>query len=378
MVTKGGFLMLNYSRMGIYVFHDVDGIVDTYIEYFLKNIYKDFKKLLLVVNGKIEEMSKCRLEKYVSHVYIRENYGYDAGAYKDVFLNVIKENELQEYDEIVLMNNTFFGPFYAFNKIWNKFGEDVDFWGLSRYTGGKGEGDFPSHIQSYFIAIRKKLFLSRNFKLFWEEMSYPESFWDAVKEFEVKFTVYFQNLGFKSKSIIDEWLINEKISENINPSLSYAYSLIKEAKCPILKKKALGIDSVNYIESLQAIKYIEDNKFYDVNYIWESLYRNTISSAFNYGELEKFFYSHSRIYIYGAGKFGKAVESYFRYKGWKFEGFFVSNLKEDIDENIFVYDKNKIRKSDGIILALGKKNIEEVIDKIQLDLTEEQLFIPKY
>lgn len=370
--------MLNYRRMGIYIFYDAEGVVDEYIEYFLNSVYKDFEKILLVVNGKIENESKKRLEKYISQVYMRENYGYDAGAYKDVFLNVIEEDELKKYDEIVLMNNTFFGPLYSFNEIWNKFGEDVDFWGLSKYTGGEGVGDFPSHIQSYFIAIRKTLFLNKSFINFWNTMPYPESFWMAVKEFEIKFTVYFENLGFKGKTIIDEWLINEKISANINPSLSYAYSLIKEVKFPILKKKALGINSVNYIDSLQAVKYIESNKLYDVKYIWESLYRNTISSAFNYSELEKFYYSHSRIYIYGAGKIGKALEVYFEYREWNFEGFLVSNLKEDTVENISIYDKNNIQKLDGIILALGKKHIEEVIDMLQIDLLEYQLFIPKY
>lgn len=370
--------MLNYRRIGIYVFYDADGIVDNYIEYFLKRIYKNFKKILFVVNGKIQNESKRRIEKYISQIYFRENYGYDAGAYKDVFLNIIREEELKAYDELVLMNDTFFGPFYSFNKIWNKYGEDVDFWGLSRYTGGKGEGDFPTHIQSYFIAIRKKLFLDTSFMKFWNEMPYPDSFWMAVKEFEIKFTVYFEKKGFKWKSIIDEWVINEEVSENINPSLSYAYSLIKEVEFPILKKKALGIDSVNYIESLEAIKYLENNKLYDVKYIWESLYRNTIKSAFNYKELESFYYSHSCIYIYGAGKFGKSVENYFQYRGWKFEGYLVSDLKKDIVENISIYDKSKIQESDGIILALGRKNLEEVIDGILTDLKEEQLFIPKY
>lgn len=45
------------NRIGIFVFYDASGRLDNYIEVLLKSFQKIFLKLIVLVNGKIENLS---------------------------------------------------------------------------------------------------------------------------------------------------------------------------------------------------------------------------------------------------------------------------------------------------------------------------------
>jgi len=60
-----------------------------------------------------------------------------------------------------------------------------------------------SHIQSYFIVIKNKLIRSRYFLEFWEKLLYSKTYQEAVENFEIKFTTFFEAKGFYGKSLMD-------------------------------------------------------------------------------------------------------------------------------------------------------------------------------
>ena len=108
------------KRFGIFLCFDVDGIIDDYIYYMLDDICQNLEELIIVSNGYLNEESMSRLKKYTEHdIVIRDNIGFDAGAWRDVMLNVgfIK---LTKFDEIILFNDSFFGPIYPFKEMFDK------------------------------------------------------------------------------------------------------------------------------------------------------------------------------------------------------------------------------------------------------------------
>lgn len=68
--------MNKFKRLAIYFFYDKDGIVDRYIQYFLKDLRDNLDYLLIVSNGKLNSEGKIILEKY-GEVLERENKGFD-------------------------------------------------------------------------------------------------------------------------------------------------------------------------------------------------------------------------------------------------------------------------------------------------------------
>lgn len=105
------------KRLGIFVFYDKDGIVDNYIDYLLEDLSKSLSDLIIVVNGILNDNGKKIFLRYTDRIVIRKNIGFDAGAYVDILLNYIGQENLKKWDELILCNDTFYGPFIPFSDI---------------------------------------------------------------------------------------------------------------------------------------------------------------------------------------------------------------------------------------------------------------------
>ena len=369
------------KRLGIFVFYDTSGIVDAYVQELLQSLLQELDKLVIAVNGRITDDSKRKLEKYSESIFIRENRGFDAGGYKEIFLKFMANENWELWDEIVLFNDTFYGPIASWNFVFEKMGKEknLDFWGLSRYEGdfscNKG-GGYPSHIQSYFLVCRKRLILSPYFRKFWNSFDYTINRGEATEQFEIRFTTYFSEKGFLGKAYMDVCDKHIDMEPGCIPYICYPYELLSELQFPIIKRQAITID--NFKKARRALAYIEKNTEYDTSLIFRHLMRlaqeNRIT-LFNPLHLEVFCKSHKRIFIYGHGKIGTNLAEFLDYKGWNYEGFLVSE-KTDQEPDVFVYHDIKFSKDDGIIVALGEKAYKEVYPVVKRDLAINQLFLP--
>ena len=367
------------KRLGIFVFYDAVGKVDLYVEKLLQSILPELNKLVIVVNGKLLNEEKQKLKKYSSSIFIRENIGFDAGAYKDAFLFFLSDEDWEQWNEVVLFNDTFYGPIFPWNRVWRRMSGEkkASFWGLSRYLkSNEKKCDYPNHIQSYFLVCRRELILSRYFWDFWKKLEYPMSRLEATENFEIYFSTYFEEKGFESIAYIDVCEAAKQFTSKGSLYYEKAYELLNTLQFPIVKRKALSV--VNSIEAQQTLVYINEQTDYDIKFICVHLKRlaeeNRIG-LFNPIRLKHFYSTHKKIYIFGYGKYGKNVAAYFDYRNWIYEGFIVSE-KHDDDPQIFCYSNVKFECTDGIILALGQKALNEVYPKVSQNLEPGQLFLP--
>lgn len=145
----------NAKRLAIFFFYDRGGIVDSYVPYLLEDLKKNVSEIFVVCNGKLKEEGKKELEKY-GKVLVRENKGFDVWAYKTA-LETYGWKKLEEFDEVIMLNNTIMGPVYPFAETFEKMdAKDLDFWGLTKYFKIKGDpfgyspyGYLPDHVQSH-------------------------------------------------------------------------------------------------------------------------------------------------------------------------------------------------------------------------------------
>ncbi len=155
----------NPKRLCIYFIYDKDGIIDDYIIYQLKDMKKNVLFLHCVINGTLTKEGKEKLEAIADEVFERENKGNDIGAYKAA-LEHIGWDTINLYDELILTNNTCFGPVYPFREVfdWAKR-QDIELWGLTygEKTDWLGTTDYlhynkdKIHIQSYLHNVRLHL-----------------------------------------------------------------------------------------------------------------------------------------------------------------------------------------------------------------------------
>jgi lipopolysaccharide biosynthesis protein len=268
------------NRLTVYLVYDKENIIDRYILYMLKELKTCSSYLMVVCNSRninrTEEIACCADE-----VVYRDNIGYDAGGFKEALCSYIGWDKVIKYDELVLANDSFFGPFKPMKDIFYDMGNKlVDFWGLTKHglRVGKDISSVPEHIQSYFLVIRSRMLHSTIFRDYWDNMPFYNKFWDVVIYHEERFTTYFKEKGFKYDVLADTEANDSKrnFANNYSQYAMISYELIRKRNFPFLKKQQIAYDTLmlQTQENLyQAICYIEKETNYDVNLIWDNIIR---------------------------------------------------------------------------------------------------------
>lgn len=280
----------NMKRAAVYSFFDQQGKVDGYIEYFLDDFIKNIERLVIVSNSSLKKEEKAKLEKYTTEILERENKGFDIWGYK-TGLEYIGWDELIQYDEIVIANNTIMGPVFSLNCMFEEMSKrEVDFWGITRHYQFDGDpfgcneyGYIPEHIQSYFMVFRKRMISAKEFQSYWEKLPMLHNYNEAVGMHETAFTKRFADMGFSWDTYVDT---SDYKTLSLFPLMDYPVALIRDKKCPIIKKRAFFQDYNNLMlgtvgqQTVELYEYIRDHTDFDVNYIWDTILRTCHQADF--------------------------------------------------------------------------------------------------
>jgi len=271
------------NRCGIFLFYDRDGIVDDYIVYMLKDLKKSLKYLLTVCNGRPSDEGLRILEDVSDEVLIRANSGFDVGGYREGLFH-LGFKELKNYDEIVMLNYTFFGSIYPFGEAFEKMSvKDIDFWGLTKHHkvdpdpfGKISYGYLPEHIQSHFMVLRRSLFDTADYKEFIISMKNPSNYLDSICDYEIVMTKIFEDKGYKWDVYVDTSRFEDYA---YSPIMFKLKDVLIEDRCPIIKRRSFFTDYNDYLlntcgeSSVEAYDYLCENIDYDVNLIWDNILR---------------------------------------------------------------------------------------------------------
>lgn len=275
------------KRLAIFVFYDKDGIADDYVIYILSELRKCVTDLIIVANGILQQKSQEKLAQFTGRIYIRENKGFDAMAYKLAMTDYVGWNDIMQYDEVVLTNDTYYGPIYPFQEVFDHMqNNQADFWGLTCQRESVDYFSYnqkviPANIQSFFWVFRKSLLKNRLFQDYWNHFDSTEwIFSDVVNKHERIFTKKISDMGFTCDTYVKEPVFESKLPEqNFNQYFYIAYQLIKNQRCPIIKRKAFIRKHLTESyggtgeDIMRALHFIKEHTSYDTDMIWDNLLR---------------------------------------------------------------------------------------------------------
>lgn len=224
------------KRVAFYLFWSADGHVDDYVTHCLVDLGRSVETIVFVSNGPVDEESRERLFPLVSEIIERENVGYDVGGYQDALAR-FGADRLREYDELILLNYTFFGPVYPFAEVFERAETwNVDFWGLTDHGEVSphpfaAKRTMQAHIQSHWIAVRRSLFDTETFRDYWETMPLIESYNDSVEHHESRFTQHFAKRGYTY-----EVAFPARNYPTQHPAIDAPLLLLAD-RCPIVKRR---------------------------------------------------------------------------------------------------------------------------------------------
>lgn len=269
-------------RLLIYVVYDPRGDVEEYIPYALRHLRDQCHRIVTVVNGELTPPGRERLEAVADDVIVRENVGFDIWGYK-CGLDFVGE-AIADFDEIVLANDTWFGPIQPFAPLFERMdGRPLHFWGMTDHVRVEPNpftqtGYLPYHLQSYWVAVRSGMFRSEEWRQYWRDLPPMNSYSDAVVKHEGIFTEHFTDLGFVGEVAFPT--LTDKVE---NHAVLYAEQLL-EAGCPTLKRRPF-FQWPAYLDNLAVVgRWTLDaveRLGYPVDLIYEDLARNVAPRTLN-------------------------------------------------------------------------------------------------
>jgi rhamnosyltransferase len=222
-------------RLIVYTIYDRRGEVDEYVLHALTALREHADRIVVVVNGELSDGGRERLVSVADEILQRANSGFDIAAQRHALMHL--GDSVAEFDEIVLTNDTWFGPVRPFAPIFARMNaRPVHFWAMTDHSAEDhnhitGKGTLPFHFQSFWIAVRREMFQSDRWRTYWEDLPEISSYTDAVTGHELVFYDAFAATGF-----VGEAAFSSEDYAVVNASLFAPRELIEDG-CPLLKRR---------------------------------------------------------------------------------------------------------------------------------------------
>ncbi len=286
-------------RIAMYVIYDKDGKLDRFRKYYLQELRKEVDTIVGVVSGTLTPESRDELAKLTDDFFVRENKGLLAGSWIDGIAH-IGWDTLAEYDELLMLNDSFFGPFYPLSEMFDAMEKsDADFYGAMKVYGVESwseiEGRPLKHHKfngsiCYFYVIRSRLLHSAEFKKYWSSSPVIKEDLDTFFFSEFEFYDYVCDAGFRVEAYQ-----SDDYKDYYYDMLTHGmHALISKDRIPFARIRPLGTDMKEQSSQLNCgqdprhtLDYIAHHTDYDTTMIWDYLLRTkNLTDIFNQLQLE--------------------------------------------------------------------------------------------
>lgn len=360
--------------------YDIDGRIHGYVEHICRELVSVGVDIFFIINGFVTEEGERTLKKYTNkELYIRDNRGYDGGAYADFLLHSFDKDTFSLFEEVIFCNDSFFGPFVSMKELFDDFHRrNVDFWGI-HYVNR----EFYKYIESYFLVFEKNVIRGkdRNLYSFFVENSYlQEAGYDEVcAGFERGLFSYLKHGGFT----FDAYCKGDTYDIFYNGDVG----IIKYG-LPIFKKRSLR-ERYNNIQLPIVYNYVKEHYNYPIQLI-KGYYEYEFGKSFTEEPVERevverriaeckfipstklteedlieYFSSKRPFYIYGAGKEAGRVFCYYKEFMQNLKGFVISDDRSREKCNSWgypLYTLGEVPLGSRFLIVMGPNKTKAIIE----------------
>ena len=216
------------KRICLFAGYDKTNIIQDYVVYYLKEL-SSVSDVYYMADNEISESEKLKIIPYVKGAYGFHHKKYDFGSWQEL-INIIGWDKISEYDELILANDSVFGPLYSMKDFFNKIEDDKE-WDVCGITEecsvGKNQTQYiiENFLQSYFIVLKKYVFAQNFFKQFFKD----------YKRYERKEDVVLNGEKRLSRLLLDNKIVIKKVVRNLYDPFKEWKSVVN-AGSPFIKK----------------------------------------------------------------------------------------------------------------------------------------------
>ena len=255
----------------IFAGYDKDNIIDDYVLFYLKELNK-LADIIYVADCEMPEFELNKISDLTIKSISEKHGEYDFGSYKRGYIYAKENNILENYDYLILCNDSVYGPLFSLDSLFDKM-KDYKFGGLYKSKDIKIANHY--YIGSFFIVIKKEIFSSDIFSNFINSIKKEGDKNEIIKNYEFGISKLMIDSGINIEGLfLDTDISNRPYFEPLK-LLNEGFPFIKKH---ILDKKItvpLNIEELKLI--IQKIK-----KKYDINMIVNNLNRTADANQIKY------------------------------------------------------------------------------------------------
>ena len=170
------------------------GVVEEYVYYYLKELQRAGFSIMFISTSELSTDCVERLSANCFMIVERENKCPDFGSWK-LGLSLLEWGK--GLDNILLANDSVFGPFHELGPIIASMKDKYDVWGMTENR------EIEQHIQSYFIFFNAAAAGSQVFPDFWKNINMDATKSEVIHAYEVGLSRLFRKNKFRLGAYID-------------------------------------------------------------------------------------------------------------------------------------------------------------------------------
>ena len=199
-------------RLCFYAGYSNRGILENYVIYCLKEL-SDYADIFYCADCDMADDELEKIKPFVKYCIAQRHHRYDFGSWQLLFSMV---PNIDKYDELILMNDSVYGPLISLQPIFEKMqNADVSAWAL---CGNK-------FMMSFFIVLKKDIFTANWFADFMGNIKQLEDKADIVRLYEQGLSDLITQKGLKWDCVYSSNNLKKQIN-NAKKDIRSAFKLI--------------------------------------------------------------------------------------------------------------------------------------------------------
>ncbi len=176
------------KRLAIFAHYDAEDEVKSYVTFLLSKLRAECEKISFVSTARLPAGELAKVAPHCAEMRLEENVGLDFGMWR----HALERIDVAEWDEIVLLNSSFFGPLRPLGPIFERMGRvDCDFWGMT------DSDEYAPHVQSYFLVFRRSATSAPCFSTFWQSVLPYRDKSRIIQSYEIGLTTFLVENGLR-------------------------------------------------------------------------------------------------------------------------------------------------------------------------------------
>jgi len=241
-------------RVAVFASYSSDGFLPPQVLPYLAGLKPLTKAIVVVCDNDLVPGEQEKLAPFATHVITGRHGEYDFGSYKRGVACAQEKGLLDDADDLILCNDSCYGPVGSFAPMFETMeARGLDFWGAT------DSHEFTYHLQSYWVVLSRKVFISDALKNFMASVKKQENVQQVILNYELGITKNLIEAGFKAAALIPNTLkgAHPKDPSYNNITVFPLYTL--EHGLPLVKTKALRAAHTNVDGQNRLLAWLREN-----------------------------------------------------------------------------------------------------------------------